>query len=103
MIFALGACARMSVSIVLRLPGNVVLTYCWAAATALSHVLVEPRTQVSRTEEKPASLPPAVTLTRVVEELSADSWLLMTSLVVAPLHATKVNDAGELAAAHRAA
>jgi hypothetical protein len=39
-------------------------------------------------------------LTRVVEELSDESWLLMTSLVVAPEQAAKVNDAGEFAAAH---
>jgi hypothetical protein len=35
-------------------------------------------------ELKPASLPPIVKLTRVVEELSVDSWLSMTSGTVAP-------------------
>ena len=53
-------------------------------------------------EEKPASLPPIVMLTRVVDALSEDSWLLMTSLVVAPEHAAKVNAAGESGLAHRA-
>ena len=38
-----------------------------------------------------------VMLTRVVEELSDESWLLMTSPVVAPEQAAKVNDAGEFA------
>jgi hypothetical protein len=53
-------------------------------------------------EEKPASLPPIVMLTRVVDALSEESWLLMTSLVVAPEQAADVNDAGVLALAHKA-
>jgi hypothetical protein len=43
-----------------------------------------------------------VRLTNVVAELSEASWLLMTSLVVAPEQAAKVNDAGELAFAQSA-
>ena len=39
-------------------------------------------------------------VTTTVDALSAESWLLMTSLVVAPEQATNVNDAGELALAH---
>ena len=39
--------------------------------------------------EKPTSLPPAVTLTRLVAELIADSWLLITEVVVAPEQATE--------------
>lgn len=102
MICALGASERMSASIVLSWPGNVLLAYCSAAETALSQELVDSRTQVSIIEEKPASLPPIVMLTRVVDALSDDSWLLMTSLVVAPEHAANVNAAGALAVAQRA-
>ena len=102
MIFALGACERMSASSTRRWPGNVVLAYCSAAETAFSHELVDSRTQVSMIEEEPTSLPPIVMLTRVVDELSDDSWLLMTSLVEAPEHAANLNDAGELAVAQRA-
>jgi hypothetical protein len=54
-------------------------------------------------EEKPASLPPIVMLTRVVDALRDESWLLMTSLVLAPEQAANVNDAGELAFPHRGA
>ena len=52
-------------------------------------------TQVSMTLEKPASLPPIVMLTSVVLALSADTWLLSTSAVVAPEHATEMKVAGE--------
>ena len=41
-----------------------------------------------------------VMLTSVVDALSDDSWLLMTSLVRALEQAANVNDATELAAAH---
>jgi hypothetical protein len=81
----------------------VLFTYFSAEETALSHELVDFRTQVSMIEEKPASLPPIVMLTRVVDALSDESWLLMTSLVLAPEHAANVNDAGELAFPHRGA
>ena len=36
---------------------------------------------------KPTSLPPTVSETSVVLALSAESWLLITELVVAPLQA----------------
>ena len=49
---------------------------------------------------KPASLPPMVMLTSVVLALSADTWLLRTSAVVAPEQAIETNEAGEWAAAH---
>jgi hypothetical protein len=52
------------------------------------------------TLEKPASLPPMVMLTSVVLALRADTWLLRTSAVVAPEHATDTNEAGEWASAH---
>jgi hypothetical protein len=55
---------------------------------ALTHVLVEKTTQVSMTLLKPTSFPPTVMDTSVVLALSADSWLLMTVLVVAPEQAT---------------
>ena len=71
-----------------------------AVATALRHVLVDLSTQVSITLEKPASLPPIVMLTSVVPALSADTWPLITSEVVAPAQATETNEAGELAPAH---
>lgn len=87
---------------VLSWPGSVLFAYDSAAETALSHELVDPSTHVSIIEGKPTSLPPMEMLTRVVEELSEDSWLLMTSLVVAPEQAAKVKDAGEFAAAHSA-
>ncbi len=38
---------------------------------------------------KPTSLPPMVMLTRVVELDSAESWLALTSPVVAPEQATE--------------
>ena len=53
-------------------------------------------------EEKPTSLPPMVMLTSVVDALSDDSWLLMTSVVRAPEHAANMNDATGLAVAHSA-
>jgi hypothetical protein len=52
-------------------------------------------------EEKPASFPPTIMLTSVVEGLRVESWLLMTVLVVAPEQAANVKEAGELADAHR--
>jgi hypothetical protein len=52
------------------------------------------------TVAKPASLPPIVMLTSVVLGLSADTWVLRTSDVAAPEHATETNEAGELASAH---
>jgi hypothetical protein len=55
---------------------------------ALTHVLVGKTTQVSMTLLKPTSFPPTVMDTSVVLPLSADSWLLMTVLVVAPEQAT---------------
>ena len=45
---------------------------------------------------------PIVMLTRVVDALRDESWLLMTSPVVAPEQAAKVKDAGECAFAHSA-
>jgi hypothetical protein len=57
--------------------------------------------QLSMIDEKPASFPPTVMLTSVVDALRDESWLLMTLLVVAPEQATNVNEAGELADAHR--
>lgn len=70
-----------------------------AALMSLTHVLVPKRTQSSRTVAKPTSLPPIEMLTRVVDELSAASWLLLTSPVVAPEQAADVYDAGECAVA----
>ena len=67
---------------------------------AFRHVLVEESMQVSITLEKPASFPPIVMLTSVVLALSADTWLLSTSAVVAPEQAAEVKVAGELAATH---
>src|ERR1700760_4780550 len=100
MTFALGALARMSASSVSRLPGSVVTAYCSALATALSQELVDPSTQVSMIETKPTSSPPAVRLTSVVAGLREDSWLLITSAVVALEQAANVNEATGLAAAH---
>src|SRR6266404_7455647 len=40
---------------------------------------------------KPASLPPIVIVTRLVELLSVPSWLLLTFVVFAPLHAWKLS------------
>ena len=84
------------------MPGSVLFAYDSAEETALSHELVDSSTHVSIIEVKPTSFPPMVRLTNVVAELSAASWLLMTSLVVAPEQAAKVNDAGELAFAQSA-
>ena len=52
------------------------------------------------TLENPASLPPIVMLTSVVLALSADTWLLRTSAVVAPAQATETNEAGAFSPAH---
>jgi hypothetical protein len=57
--------------------------------------------QFSIIDEKPASFPPTVMLTSVVDALRDESWLLMTVLVVAPEQAANVKEAGELAAAQR--
>ena len=82
------------------MPASLVLAS--AEAMAFSQVLVEDRMQLSMIEVKPVSFPPIVKLTRVVEELSAESWLLMTSATLAPEQAAKVNVLIELAAAHSA-
>src|SRR5258707_11004055 len=97
-----GACARMSPSMAASSPGSCVLTNCSSAWTAATHVLVLLSTHVSMVEEKLASLPPMVTLTSVVDALSAESWLFTTSVVVAPVQATDVKDEGECAVAHSA-
>src|SRR5260370_40541813 len=65
-----------------------------AFETAFRHELVNPSTQVSMTREKPASLPPMVRLTSVGLALSADTWLPVTSAVVAPAQAMETNEAG---------
>jgi hypothetical protein len=80
--------------------GSWLVTKASAVATAFTHELVEESTQVSMTLEKPASLPPMVMETSVVLALSADTWLLSTSAVVAPEQATETKVAGELAPAH---
>ena len=90
----------MACKVLVSLAGRSLVTMVLAAATALRHDLVDLSTQVSITPEKPASLPPMVMLTSVVAALSADTWLLITSEVVAPAQATETNEAGELAAAH---
>ena len=51
--------------------------------------------------ENPASLPPIVRLTSVVELFSAEIWLLRTSPVLAPEQATKEKEDGEFAFDHR--
>jgi hypothetical protein len=51
-------------------------------------------------DAKPTSLPPIVTLTSSVLEVSADSWLDRSVLVVAPLQATERKDFGECAVFH---
>jgi hypothetical protein len=52
------------------------------------------------TPAKFRSLPPIEMLTSVVDELSADSWLALTSVDFAPEHATEVYEAGACALAH---
>ena len=71
-----------------------------AVSTAFRHELVDCSTQVCMTLEKPASLPPIVMLTSVVPALSAATWLLVTSAVVAPEQATELKLAGAWASAH---
>src|SRR2546430_16262205 len=89
----------MACRVLVSLAGSWLVTMALAAATALRHELVDLSTQVSITPEKPASLPPMVMLTSVVAALSADSWLLITSAVVAPAQAAETNEAGGVAAA----
>lgn len=73
----------------------------WIAETAvftrLTQVASLCRTHVCMTSANPTSLPPAVTLTSVVDELSAPSWPLDTEAVVAPEQATNANDDGAFA------
>src|SRR5215831_10613480 len=97
---AFGARAEMSPNSVLSAPGSWLLACASAWLTALTQVLVEPSTQVIITLEKPTSLPPIVMDTSVVAGDSAESWLLITSVVVAPEQATKANEAGAFAFAH---
>jgi hypothetical protein len=59
-----------------------------AVSMALTQVLVSDNTHVSITLAKPTSLPPTVIDTSVVTLLSADSWPVITDVVVAPAHAT---------------
>jgi hypothetical protein len=84
----------MSCKVLWMLDCRVVLMMFSACVTAFTHLLVEWSTQVSMVLEKPASLPPMVRLTSVVLALSADTWPLFTSEVVAPAQATETNEAG---------
>ena len=81
---AFGASAEIAASTLSSSPGRSALISLSALSTALTHELVGSRTQVSITELKPTSLPPTVIDTSVVALLSADNWLLITELVVAP-------------------
>ncbi len=67
----------MSPRVVSSRPGSVLLAYFSAAATTLSQVLVDFRTQVSMMLAKPTSLPPIAMLTSVVDALSDESWLFL--------------------------
>src|ERR1700728_3723821 len=92
----------MSPSTLLSAAGKLLAISFSAVSTALTQSLVEKITQLSMTELKPTSLPPTVIETSVVLAPSAESWLLMTELVVAPLQACVTYEAGALALAHRA-
>jgi hypothetical protein len=81
-------------------PSSGPLMVASALETAFRHELVDPSTQVSMTPEKPASLPPMVRLTSVVPGRSADTWLPVTSAVVAPAQATETNEPGAFTPAH---
>jgi hypothetical protein len=83
------------------LPGSVVCTWEIAVFTRFTQVASLCSTQVCMTSTNPTSLPPAVTLTSVVDELSALSWPLDTLVVVAPEQATNLNDDGAFALAQR--
>src|SRR5260370_9962765 len=71
-----------------------------ALETAFRHELVGVSTGVSMTRARPASLPPMVRLTSVVLAVSADTWLPVTSAVVAPAQAAETNEAGAFTPAH---
>src|ERR1700751_5050410 len=90
----------MACRVVVSRVGSSWTTKAFGGPAALRQVLVGLSTQVSITVEKPASLPPIVMLTSVVLPLSADTWLSITSEVVAPAQAAKTNEAGERDAAH---
>src|SRR5579872_4932744 len=92
----------MSPSTLLSAAGRSAAISLSAVSTAETQSLVEKITQVSMTELKPTSLPPTVIETSVVLALSAESWLLMTELVVAPLQASVTYDPGALALSHSA-
>lgn len=70
-----------------------------AFATALWQDAAESSTHVCMTVPKPASFPPAVRLTSVVEPPSAPSCPLLMVAVVAPEQATNLNDSVLCAAA----
>src|ERR1700678_3343270 len=98
--FAAGASTRMVRRVASSRAGSWVAANVSSADTALRHELVDSSTQVSMVLAKPASLPPIVMLTSVVLGLSAETWLLRTSAVVAPEQATETKEVGELTAAH---
>src|SRR5437588_9367261 len=100
---ALGDLLRIALNVELRLPGRVVLMKFSALLTAFWQSESEPRTQVSITLVKPASLPPMVMLASVVLLVMAVIWLDLTSEVFAPAHATNLNDAGACEDAHSGA
>src|SRR5690349_22747486 len=90
----------MACSVLVSLAGSCLVTKSLAVATAPRHVLVEWSTQVSITLEKPASLPPIVMLTSVVPGVSADTWPLIRSAVVAHGQATETKEDEAEATAH---
>ena len=68
------------------MPARLLFTHVILLLTEVEQAL---SVHVAMSDEKPTSLPPALTVTRFVPLFKAPIWLLMTSTVVAPLHATK--------------
>src|SRR3954454_11550884 len=83
-------------------PGSTVWALLVAVATADRQPESLASTQVDSTLTKPTSLPPTPIDTRSVLAVTALSWPLVTLAVVAPEHATKLNDTPGWAAAHSA-
>ena len=75
-------------------PGSSLVMIAWAPSIAPSQSLAHAGLAHSvSTALKPASLPPTLMVTTPVDDDSADSWLAVTSAVVAPEQATNVSAA----------
>src|ERR1044072_8714296 len=92
-----GARPRIWLYTLSSLPGRVVRAKFCASWLRLTQLESEPRLQSVITSAKPASLPPMEMVTSAVSDVTAETWLLSTSLVTAPEQAANANDEGPFA------